>query len=73
MGPAVCFSWLAALHPNWYSAVPTMHQQLLRHGEELQRRGEPFAHTLKLIRNCSAALLPIISERMKALFSCDIL
>ena len=23
------FEWMAELHPNWYSAVPTMHQSIL--------------------------------------------
>ena len=47
--------------PNWYSAVPTIHQEVLRYAEQ---HSPP--HSLDLIRNCSAALAPSLSERLEA-------
>ena len=54
--------------PTWYSAVPTMHQLILLQGEALANQGQIVDHTLHRIRNCSAALLPAVSERMEVLF-----
>ena len=56
------------LRPTWYSAVPTMHQLILLQGERLVKQGLTLDHTLHTVRNCSAALLPAVSERMEALF-----
>jgi oxalate---CoA ligase len=51
--------------PTWYSAVPTIHQEVARHAEHLSRSGTPPAHSLTLIRNCSAALPPSIGARLE--------
>lgn len=69
--------------PTWYSAVPTMHDKILQFGEALvkSRTGLDGVsvglthqdHKLSFIRNCSAALLPPISERLIALFNCTVL
>ncbi|MDJ1175533.1 condensation domain-containing protein [Roseofilum capinflatum] len=60
--------------PTWYSAVPTMHQAILEYAEEaIAKTGSPPPNSLKLIRNCSAALLPTIAERMAEVFNCEIL
>ena len=73
VGASVFFEWLERLQPNWYSAVPTMHQLILRYGEEVVSRGDTITHNLELIRNCSAALLPAVSTRMQQLFGCSVL
>jgi hypothetical protein len=44
--------------PSWYSAVPTMHEAILL---EAEARGTMLRHSLSLMRNCSAALLPPVS------------
>mmetsp|Transcript_6442 Transcript_6442/g.15643 ORF Transcript_6442/g.15643 Transcript_6442/m.15643 type:complete len:580 (+) Transcript_6442:62-1801(+) len=60
--------------PNWYSAVPTMHLQVLQLAEaEQQTNGKVPAHKLELIRNCSAALVPSVSEQMESLLGSKIM
>ena len=79
-GVADFFRWLkpetGANRPNvtWYSAVPTMHQAILEYAEKaIAETGTAPNHSLRLIRNCSAALLPAIAERMATAFKCEIL
>jgi len=51
-----------APEPTWYSAVPTMHLQILQFAEE----EESARNTkLQLVRNCSAALVPTVAEAME--------
>ena len=75
--PALFFRWLLPVSsddekqsraaPDWYSAVPTIHQEVLRYAEILRDRdGSCPAHSLRLIRNCSAALAPSIGARLEA-------
>jgi acyl-CoA synthetase (AMP-forming)/AMP-acid ligase II len=54
--------------PTWCSAVPTIHQEVLRQAELLtaSRGGTPPPHSLTLLRNCSAALAPSIAARLEA-------
>jgi acyl-CoA synthetase (AMP-forming)/AMP-acid ligase II len=58
-----------ALRPTWYSAVPTMHEAILLEGE---KRGKELDHSLTLMRNCSAALLPPVSKRFIKAFGDDL-
>jgi acyl-CoA synthetase (AMP-forming)/AMP-acid ligase II/NRPS condensation-like uncharacterized protein/acyl carrier protein len=58
---------------TWYSAVPTMHQEILEYAEQAIECGTLIPHSLRFIRNCSAALLPTIAERMAFAFNCEIL
>ncbi|MEM1168617.1 MAG: condensation domain-containing protein [Cyanobacteria bacterium P01_H01_bin.35] len=73
------FKWLKADAANgrtvtWYSAVPTMHQVILEYAEQaIATNGTSPTHSLRLIRNCSAALLPAIAERMASTFNCEVL
>ena len=55
--------------PTWYSAVPTMHEAILLEGE---KRGKDLKHSLSLMRNCSAALLPPVSKRFLKAFGTDL-
>ena len=71
--PQSFFEWIDLLSPSWYSAVPTMHQKLLAIAESRVERGEPLRHSLRLIRNCSAALLPSVAERMRSVFQCTVM
>jgi len=53
--------------PTWYSAVPTMHEAILLDAEARLQKGN-LKHSLTLMRNCSAALLPPVSKRFLAAF-----
>jgi len=57
---------VAQPEPNWYSAVPTMHLQILQFAEEVAKeKGKPPENKLQLIRNCSAALVPTAAAAME--------
>merc|ERR1712061_463408 len=51
--------------PTWYSAVPTMHVQILQLAQEQVKRGAKLEHGLQLIRNCSAALVPSVAKAIE--------
>jgi acyl-CoA synthetase (AMP-forming)/AMP-acid ligase II len=52
--------------PTWYSAVPTMHLQILQMAQEIGKtKGKVPENKLTLIRNCSAALLPSVADDME--------
>ncbi len=56
-----------ALRPTWYSAVPTMHQLLLA-------RAEPGRHApFRFVRSSSAALPPVVMERLEAMMGAPVL
>jgi oxalate---CoA ligase len=48
--------WLADFHPMWYTAVPTMHQAILRRAT--QARDGMGQTRLRFVRSCSAPLPP---------------
>lgn len=55
---------------TWYTAVPTVHQILLdRHAA----KPEPAYPRLRFIRSCSAALAPVILERLEWAFGAPVL
>ncbi|MQM22770.1 hypothetical protein Taro_055828 [Colocasia esculenta] len=55
---------------TWYTAVPTIHQILLdRHAA----KPEPAYPRLRFIRSCSAALAPVILERLERAFGAPVL
>jgi acyl-CoA synthetase (AMP-forming)/AMP-acid ligase II len=57
--------------PTWYSAVPTMHQMILARAE---RNAEIVAkHRLRFIRSSSAALPPVVLERLEATIGAPVL
>ncbi len=60
------FSWLDELQPTWYTAVPTIHQAILK-----KAQNDPAAlksHALRFIRSCSASLSPSVMTELEALF-----
>ena len=59
----------AATNATWYSAVPTIHQILLMRAEEDNAPKESF----RLIRSCSAALVPSVFEELEARFGAPVL
>ena len=74
-GVSVFYNWLCDLQPrpNWYSAVPTMHQLIIQHGERLIKQGKTIEHSIELVRNCSAALVPSVSRRYARVLGCIVL
>ena len=56
--------------PSWYSAVPTMHEAILLEAEK--KEAGTLDHSLTLMRNCSAALLPPVSKRFLKTFGDDL-
>lgn len=64
------FSVAASAGVTWYSAVPSIHLSIVEHQEQQQPEALPM---LRLIRNCSAALLPSVAERLEAAFGCVVL
>eukprot|EP00929_Paragymnodinium_shiwhaense_P104681 TRINITY_DN69301_c0_g1_i2.p1 TRINITY_DN69301_c0_g1~~TRINITY_DN69301_c0_g1_i2.p1 ORF type:complete len:593 (-),score=135.78 TRINITY_DN69301_c0_g1_i2:66-1844(-) len=62
--------------PTWYSAVPTMHLQVLQFAEEeaeCSPDGLPPPHKLVLARNCSAALVPSVAEAMEKVLKVSVM
>lgn len=69
------FEWLAMEDaperaPTWYSAVPTMHMAILEHGRQLAPK--TIRHRLRLIRNCSAALVPTVGRGLETVFGVQV-
>jgi acyl-CoA synthetase (AMP-forming)/AMP-acid ligase II/acyl carrier protein len=63
--------WLREFDPTWYTAVPTLHQAVLREIEQLRRPA--LEHRLRFIRSSSAALAPRIAARLEAAFGVPVL
>lgn len=65
------WQWVDTYRPSWYSAVPTMHQMVLARAE---RNAEIVGrHSFRFIRSSSAALPPVVLERMEALYHVPVL
>jgi acyl-CoA synthetase (AMP-forming)/AMP-acid ligase II len=65
------WQWVETYHPTWYSAVPTMHQTVLARAE----RNDQIVRTrrFRFIRSSSAALPPVVLERMEAMYGAPVL
>ena len=61
------FGWVEALQPTWYTAVPTMHQAILKRAAD--NRPIIAAHPLRLIRSCSASLPPQLMADLEKAFN----
>ncbi len=65
------FSWLGAVRPSWYTAVPTMHQAIL---PLAARNREVIAGgRLRLIRSSSASLPPPVMEELERTFGVPVI
>jgi acyl-CoA synthetase (AMP-forming)/AMP-acid ligase II len=60
------FEWMAAFHPTWYTAVPTMHQSILARTEE--NRATIRQHPLRFVRSSSASLPPQVMAGLETAF-----
>ncbi|MEM9807081.1 MAG: AMP-binding protein [Cyanobacteria bacterium P01_D01_bin.56] len=61
--------WLETHQPTWYSAVPTMHQQILSRAAECSSTIQP----LRLIRSSSAPLPPQIMAELEQVFRAPVI
>ncbi|MFN8624652.1 MAG: AMP-binding protein [Candidatus Binatia bacterium] len=60
------FAWMDEIQPTWYTAVPTMHQDIL--SRAASHAAAIRASRLRFIRSSSAALAPRVMENLAALF-----
>ena len=65
------WSVVETFRPTWYSAVPTMHQMLLARAD--RNMATIQAYPFRFIRSSSAALPPVIMERIEAVFNAPVL
>jgi len=59
--------WLDSFQPTWYTAVPTMHQAVLKRAS-LDGLEAPIPSTLRFIRSSSAPLAPSVLEQLEQTF-----
>src|SRR5579883_261300 len=59
------FGWLAAFRPSWYTAVPTIHRDVIARGAQLSA---PPEHALRFIRSCSAPMPPTLIADVEGFF-----
>ncbi len=65
------WGWIETFRPTWYSAVPTMHQLILARAE--RNAAIVSSHRLRFVRSSSAALPPVVLERMEAAYGVPVL
>ncbi len=63
--------WLEVHQPTWYSAVPTMHQQILGRITAEPERGAQLS--LRLIRSSSAPLPPQVMTELEQVFHAPVI
>ena len=63
------FPWLEEFSPTWYTAVPTMHQAILKRAH----RDVLLGHSLRLIRSSSAPLPPTVKTELEDLFKVPVI
>ena len=65
------FSWLRDFKPNWYSAVPTMHQTILARSSKNTEiiRTVP----LRFIRSSSSSIPPQVIAELEEVFGCPLI
>jgi acyl-CoA synthetase (AMP-forming)/AMP-acid ligase II len=65
------WGWIETFRPTWYSAVPTMHQLILARAE--RNAAIVSSHRLRFVRSSSAALPPVVLERMEVAYGVPVL
>ncbi len=65
------FGWLDTFQPTWYTAVPTMHQAVLKRA--IANSDIVARHPLRFIRSCSAALPPQVMAELERTFGVPVL
>jgi oxalate---CoA ligase len=65
------FNWMNELEPTWYTAVPAIHQAILRYA---RNRAETIKNTpLRLIRSSSAPLASKVLEDLERVFKVPVI
>ena len=65
------FSWMAAVRPTWYTAVPTMHQAIL--SRAAKNLDIVRASTLRFIRSSSSSLPPQVIRELEETFGIPVI
>ncbi len=65
------FGWMKEANPTWYTAVPTMHQAILRRAERNREAIE--SGRLRLIRSSSASLPPQVMKELEDTFGAPVI
>jgi oxalate---CoA ligase len=65
------FSWMEEAHPNWYTAVPTMHQMILARAH--QHKALIAENRLRFIRSSSASLPPAVLNALEDTFGAPVI
>ena len=65
------FAWLNDLKPTWYTAVPAMHQAVLKRAR--LHRETAIGGALRFIRSSSAPLPPMVTEELEELFKVPVI
>ena len=65
------FDWLDEFRPTWYTAVPTIHQEVLR--QAAQFAAGTAGHNIRFIRSSSASLPPRVMEDLESMFGVPVI
>ncbi len=65
------FEWVEEFRPTWYTAVPTMHQAILRQGAN--NREVIKNVQFRFIRSSSSSLAPKVMEDLEAMFNAPVI
>ena len=69
--PAQFFGWLEEFRPTWYTAVPTMHQEILARAAAHSQTVENAR--LRFVRSASAALPPDVMSGLERCFGAPVI
>lgn len=69
--PVHFYDWLDEFQPTWYSAVPSMHQEILARAAANQ--AIIARSRLRFIRSSSAALSPLVMSQLESTFNAPVL
>ena len=65
------FEWFDRHRPTWYTAVPTMHQAVLKRAEH--HRAEVERSQLRFVRSSSSSLAPQVNRELRELFGVPVI
>ncbi|MHA1190440.1 MAG: acyl--CoA ligase [Alphaproteobacteria bacterium] len=65
------FRWFEAVHPTWYTAVPTMHQAIL--GRAGRNETAVAGSRLRFVRSSSSSLPPPVMTELELIFRCPVI
>jgi acyl-CoA synthetase (AMP-forming)/AMP-acid ligase II len=67
------FTWMEAVRPTWYTAVPTMHQAILTRAGRGTNPDTIREVALRLIRSSSSSLPPQVMAELEAAFGAPVI